>query len=138
MIDVRRSSRLAESRAEINMAPLLDMVFILLIFFLVTTSFVREESLKVDRPGATSSQPARGEPIPVTVRASGRIEVDGRPVSLSVLRGMVRQRARGRAQASALVIADRAVTTDLLVRVLDECRLAGVADVAIATARRGS
>ena len=68
--------------AEINLAPMIDILFILLIFFLVTTSFVRESGIQVDRPAAASSESVEGSAILIAIQPDGAIWLDRRAVDL--------------------------------------------------------
>ena len=118
--------------AEINIAPLIDMVFILLIFFLVTTSFVSETGIDVNRPQAASATTKPATLIQVGIDATGAIHVDGRRVGVLELRSFLRSRMRDKT-TEVLVIADEAVKSGALVEVMDECYLAGATKVSLAT-----
>ncbi|MCB2188012.1 MAG: biopolymer transporter ExbD [Deltaproteobacteria bacterium] len=117
---------------EINMAPLIDMVFILLIFFLVTTSFVRESGIKVNRPQAASAQTLEQGALMVGLDAAGGIHLEGRQVSLHGVRGLVERYLAENPQGSVIVAGDRQLPTGRLIAVVDQCRLAGARDVAVA------
>jgi biopolymer transport protein ExbD len=119
------------------MTPLIDMVFILLIFFIVTTHFVSETGLEVDRPvsGTADSMPA--QPLRVTIDASGHLYVEGRPVSLMGLRAWLQQQHPSPIRRSLVIVADRAASAQALVQVMDEAREAGIEQVALATHTEG-
>ncbi len=119
---------------EINMAPLIDMVFILLIFFLVTTSFVKEAGVQVDRPTALTARPERANVV-VAVTAEGHIFVEGREVDIRSIRPLMERYLAENPEVAVVVPSDRRSPTVLLIRVLDQCRLAGVKDVSIAAMR---
>ncbi|MEJ2703980.1 MAG: biopolymer transporter ExbD [Sedimentisphaerales bacterium] len=131
-----RSKRALTAQAEIQMTPLIDMVFILLIFFVVTTSFVSETGLDIQRPQSSSSETLPRENIPVAIGADGRITVDGQRVGLLSIRPFLEKRLRMQPGLPVVLVADKVVSVDRVVRVMDEIRAAGVSEVALATAAR--
>lgn len=131
MIGLRRRSALEE--ATVDMAPLIDMTFLLLIFFLVNTHFVKETGLEVKRPEAASGTPKKGDLILVGISSAGTIHMNGKRVDLSAVRPNVSQMRLKTPKAPVVVVADESVRAALLVRVIDECRLAGAEDVSLAT-----
>jgi biopolymer transport protein ExbD len=128
----RRRGRASEEQG-VDMSPLIDMVFILLIFFMVTTTFVKDAQVELERPSASSAKPASTKAIRVTLDRRGEVWVDGRPVRAWMLQGSVREQLRSGADRPVLVITDGAVAAQKLIDVIDECRLAGARDVAVAT-----
>lgn len=131
-----RSKRALTAQAEIQMTPLIDMVFILLIFFVVTTSFVSETGLDIQRPQSSSSETLPHENIPVAIGADGRITVDGQRVGLLSIRPFLQKRLRMQPGLAVVLVADKAVSVDRVVRVMDEVRAAGISEVALATAAK--
>ena len=131
-----RSKRALTAQAEIQMTPLIDMVFILLIFFVVTTSFVSETGLEIQRPQSSSSETLPRENIPVAIGADGRITVDGQRVGLLSIRPFLQKRLRMQPGLAVVLVADKTVSVDRVVRVMDEIRAAGISEVALATAAR--
>jgi biopolymer transport protein ExbD len=131
-----RSKRALTAQAEIQMTPLIDMVFILLIFFVVTTSFVSETGLDIQRPQSSSSETLPRENIPVAIGADGRITVDGQRVGLLSIRPFLQKRLRMQPGLAVVLVADKTVSVDRVVRVMDEIRAAGISEVALATAAR--
>lgn len=115
------------------MAPLIDMVFILLIFFLVTTTFVRETGVTVRRPRASTSETLDRNSLQIGIDPRGRVFVDEQRVDLLSLRPLVERRLRARPALSIVLIADRSTSTGMLVGVMDECRMAGVSRIAVAS-----
>jgi biopolymer transport protein ExbD len=115
------------------MAPLIDMVFILLIFFLVTTSFVRETGVEVDRPQAAAGQPIDSQSMRISIAASGAVYTEGERVELPVLAEKVRQFLVRERNPSVVIIPDTNVSAGRLVEVMDVAKLAGVKNVAVAT-----
>lgn len=127
----RRSTGPQEQGVDIS--PLIDMVFILLIFFMVTTTFVKDAQVELERPSASSAKPASTKAIRVTLDRRGEVYVDGRPVRAWMLQGTVREQLRAGADRPVLVITDAGVQAQKLIDVIDQCRLAGAKDVAVAT-----
>lgn len=123
---------------ELNIAPLIDMVFILLIFFLVTTSFVREAMVEVERPVASTARAERrGNVLTIGVTREGRVFVEGRQVDVHGVRFLVERFRAENPRGAVLIVADRRSPVGLVIRVLDQCRMAGVEDVGIAARRPG-
>ena len=120
---------------EINMMPLIDMIFILLIFFLVTASFVRESGVKVNRPEATTAEKQEAAGMVVAISREGRIHIDGQQVDLRRVRGLVEIFLVENARGGVILDADESCPTGRLVAVLDQCRLAGAKDIAVAARR---
>jgi len=117
---------------DINIAPLIDMVFILLIFFMVTTTFVRDAKLEIERPGAKTAQQADNRSVRVSVGRRGELFIDARPVKPWMLQARLREIVSRQRIKTVLVIADRHVETGMLVDIVDQCRLAGAKDVGVA------
>jgi biopolymer transport protein ExbD len=116
----------------INLSPLIDVVFILLIFFIVTTVFVKETGVKVDKPVAVMAQKLENELILLAITPAGEVVYDHSNIGVSGVRSTVS--ALLMVQERPVVIqADRKVTTDLLVRVMDEAKLGGAKSISIGT-----
>ena len=119
----------------IDLSPLIDVVFILLIFFVVTTVFVRETGVTVEKPTAVSERRLENDLILLAITSSGEVVYDHSNIGVAGVRSTVA--ALLLAQDRPVVIeADRRVTTDLLVRVIDEAKLAGAKSVNIATTEK--
>ncbi len=116
-----------------NITPLIDVVFILLIFFVVSTTFIKDMNLELQRPQASSSTPISGKEIRVYVDKDGTIYVNQETTRLWVLQGRIRDMLRASTSKTVLVVADKDVRVKRLIEVVDQCRLAGAKDVAIAT-----
>jgi biopolymer transport protein ExbD len=116
----------------INLSPLIDVVFILLIFFIVTTVFIKETGVKVDKPVAMTAQKLENELILLAITPAGEVIYDHSNIGVSGVRSTVS--ALLMVQERPIVIqADRKVTTDLLVRVMDEAKLGGAKSISIGT-----
>ncbi len=135
MIGLKRRSALEE--AAVDMAPLIDMTFLLLIFFLVNTNFIKETGIEVKRPEATSGAAKKGDLILVGVSSAGTIHMNGRRVDLSAVRPTVAQMRLKTPNAPVMVIADEAARAQTIVRVIDECKLAGAEEINFSTRTGG-
>lgn len=118
---------------ELNISPLIDMVFILLIFFAVSTTFVKDLQLELQRPSAQSSVAASSKSIRVYIDREGGIYIDEQPANAWMLQSLVRDALGVSSSQTVLVIADRLTPTEKLVEVVDQCKLAGAAEVGVAT-----
>lgn len=119
--------------ADINISPLIDMVFILLIFFIVTTVFVEETGVDVTKPQAASAVQLEKNSILIAITQGGNVVYGGRDVGVSGVRAVVSRLVQENPKMPVIIQADESVPTRLLVRVLDEAKLAGAASVNIAT-----
>lgn len=129
----QRRRRRATEDAAINITPLLDIVFILLIFFIVTTSFAKEFGVDMNRPAnAPVKERERAELIAVRIEADGTVFVEDRAVDLRAVRANIETGLARKPQASVVVVAHRAAEAGLMVRVVDQARLAGAANVSLA------
>lgn len=123
--------RRQKAGAVIEMAPLIDMVFILLIFYIVSTSFVQDAGVVINRPGSESARPVTGRYLPVAITKSGWAYVAGRSIAPDDQAAI--ERALLEAGVRRVVLqADREVPTGLLLRVLDTCKAAGAEGVDVA------
>jgi biopolymer transport protein ExbD len=118
----------------IDMTPLIDCVFILLIFFIVTTTFVEETGVEVDKPQAASSQQLEKTSILLALTAKGAVYYGGREIGMAGVQPTVK-RLLLKEDAPVIVQADSAAESGLLVRVIDEAKLGGATKVSVATTR---
>lgn len=119
--------------AGIDMSPLIDMVFILLIFFMVSTTFTKDMKLDLERPNAASASAASDKSIKVYIDENSDIYVDGESVRVWVLQGKIRDLIRSGKSNSILVVTDKNVVSQRLIEVVDQVKLAGAKDVSVAT-----
>lgn len=118
---------------EVNLSPLIDITFLLLIFFVVTSTFTKDAEVEIQRPGAATATTTRPDPVVrVALDAQGRTYVDGQRVQAWVVQSRVRDQLRRAKATQALVIADRRADAGQLVNLIDQCRQAGATRVAIA------
>lgn len=127
-----RFDQRAESGNEIELTPMIDMVFILLIFFIVSTSFIREAGVVVDRPAASTAE-AQQVQVVVAIDADNILWMEGNTVDIRSLQSRVQQMKADKDNLGIIVAADVQSNSGVLVRVLDLCRQAGVQNVSVAT-----
>ncbi len=125
--------RKKEHVSDVDMSPLIDMVFILLIFFMVSSTFTKDMKLDLERPGASSASRTSSKVIRVYIDNTGETYVDGQPVKTWAIQGKLREMLRATTEKSVLVITDDTISVDKLIDVVDQCRLSGASDVAVAT-----
>ncbi len=125
--------RKKEQISDVDMSPLIDMVFILLIFFMVSSTFVKDMKLDLERPGASSASRASSKVIRVYIDNTGETYVDGQPVKTWAIQGKLRDMMRASTEKSVLVVTDDTIAVEKLIDVVDQCRLSGAKDVAVAT-----
>jgi biopolymer transport protein ExbD len=116
----------------IDMSPLMDCVFILLIFFIVTTTFVEETGVEVDKPQAASSVSLEKTSILIALTAKGEVVYGGREIGISGVQPLVKRMLQ-KEDIPVIIQADSAAQSGLLVRLIDEAKLAGAVKVSVAT-----
>lgn len=124
------------SSAQVDMGPLLDMVFILLIFFVVTTNFNRQTGVEVQRPSAQNAVSVGQQVLMIGITQEGSFHVHGRQVTAEELELVVRREVAQRPDLSAVIVGDRNATIGSSVAVMDLCSRAGVRQVSIAAERQ--
>ena len=138
MINIRKSLRSNFHEEEINMAPLIDMVFLLLIFFMVTTSFVKETGIDVNRPTAATAQVQKKGNILLGVTEDGRIYFEKNPIDIRSVRAHIERSLAENPEGAVVIVADQKSDTGVIVRIMDQCRLAGASRVSIAASKPSS
>ena len=121
------------TKAEINMSPLIDMTFLLLIFFMVTAVFVQESGVKVNKPHAATADSLAQENLLITLAKDGGVHYGGREILPSQLPSIVKSVQGGK--LPVVIVADEGTPTGTLVRIIDLCRLGGAVEVNIAASR---
>lgn len=129
--------RKEESQEQVDLSPLIDMVFILLIFFMVTTTFVKDMQVELERPGASSAEISSDKSIRVTLDGDKKVYFDSQEVKLWSLQGRLREAFKDADSKDVLVITDKSVTAQDLIEVVDQCRLAGASNIGVATEGEG-
>ena len=136
-----RRSRASRREATVELTPLIDVVFLLLIFFMVSTSFVQNEALNVDLPQANGdAQSSQDLYINVIVQEDGRYEIDGNLVAdeslaglVNTLRSIVEKNAVQNNSLPVIISADALATHQSVVRIMDACAQAGLSQISLAT-----
>ncbi|GHB62606.1 biopolymer transporter ExbD [Psychrosphaera saromensis] len=121
-----------EEQEEINLTPMLDVVFIMLIFFIVTASFVKEAGIDVNRPEAATAVKKERASILIAISDKGEIWINKRRVDVRAVQANVERLKAENPQGSVVIQADKKSTTETLIKVMDASRAAGVFDVSIA------
>jgi len=130
-----RKRRKQQEEAGIDLTPMLDIVFIMLIFFIVTTSFIKETGIEVNRPNAaTAVRDERGN-ILIAITANDEIWIDKRRIELRAVRANVERLKAENPEGSVIIQADKESKNGLLVETMDQVRLAGVQNVSIAATK---
>ena len=129
----RRLQDVNDDAQEINLTPMLDVVFIMLIFFIVTTSFIKESGVEIERPESSAATARPDAQVMVAITAEDAVWVDGQPVDAHRVGNEVA--SLGSDEGGVVIQADRQSTTGLLIEVMDAIRDAGVDDVAVAAER---
>ena len=121
-----------QEESEINITPMLDVVFIMLIFFIVTASFVKEAGIDVNRPDAQTAQKKEKANILIAISANNEIWIDRRQVDPRAVRANIERLHAENPLGTVVIQADKEAKTETLIQVMDSARQAGVYDVAIA------
>lgn len=123
--------------SQINLTPLIDMVFILLIFFIVTSKFTKESGVDVSRPEAASATAQEQANIVVGITATGEVWIDNQAVAMGSVRAQIERLHAANPKGAVILVADKSAPTGITVEVLDHARLAGVSNVSIAANPKG-
>ena len=129
---MRRKRTKEADESEINLTPMLDMVFIMLIFFIVTASFVKESGIDISRPNAATAEVKEKGNILIAISETGEIWIDKRRVDVRAVRANIERLHAENPQGSVVIQADTDSKNGLLVQVMDAARQAGVFNVSIA------
>ncbi|MBI1368387.1 MAG: biopolymer transporter ExbD [Planctomycetes bacterium] len=121
----------------IDMSPMIDCVFILLIFFIVTTTFVEETGVQVDKPQAASSQRLEKTSILIALTKKGEIVYGGREIGISGVQPLIKRMLQ-KEEIPVIIQADNNSQSGMLVRIIDEAKLAGATKVSVATSKAKS
>jgi len=129
---MRRKRVAVDESVQIDMTPLIDMVFILLIFFIVATSFVRESGVEVNRPTAQSAEAKEKVSMVIGITGAGRIFIQGQEIDIRNIRGRMNSFLAEVPGGTVVIAADKTCPTGITIKVLDHCRLAGVVNLSVA------
>ncbi len=125
-----------EEESNIDITPMIDVVFIMLIFFIVTASFVKESGIDVNRPEASTAVTKERANILIAISATDEIWIDKRRIDARSIRAVIERMHAQNPQGSVVIQADKKSTNDKLVKVMDAAREAGVYNIAIATRKQ--
>jgi biopolymer transport protein ExbD len=129
----RTNKAAAEDEATIDLTPMLDVTFIMLIFFIVTASFIKESGIEVNRPEASTSLPKENVNILVAISATNEIWMDQRRIDVRSVRANIERLHAENPKGAVVIQADNQSNTETVAAVLDAAREAGVYDVSLAT-----
>ncbi len=132
MLNIANARRGNRSTPGLDIAPLIDMVFILLIFFLVNTSYVKETGIEVSRPTASTATVENKTTVLIAIDPQNRIFMEQREIDLRAVRANVERALAENPEAAVIVVADKASQTGTAIQVMDGCRMAGATNVSLA------
>jgi biopolymer transport protein ExbD len=124
--------RIEEEESSIDITPMLDVVFIMLIFFIVTATFIKESGIDVDKPSAATAVVQEKASILVAIDAENNIWINRRQVDIRSVRSIVERLHAENPKGTLVIQADKESKNDTLVQVMDASRRAGVYDIALA------
>jgi len=129
----RRQRRTIEDDTEVDMTPMLDIVFIMLIFFIVTTSFIKEAGIEITRPNNNQSDapPSPTAPIVIRIGSTGDISIDNRLLDVAAVQANIEVQKSKKPKAAVIVQVAETAETGILVRVVDQAKQAGVEQVTV-------
>ena len=126
-------SQAVAEEEEINITPMLDVVFILLIFFIVTANFIKEPGLEVNRPDSETAEPTENAAILIAVGANDEVYMDGRRIDVRQVKANVVKMLADNPQGSVVIQADERAVADTIIKVMDGAREAGVNAISLAS-----
>jgi len=132
---MRRRRGNQEEDAGIDLTPMLDVVFIMLIFFIVTTSFVKESGIDVNRPSASSAKKKERATILIGISQHGEIWIQKRRIDIRSVRANIERLHAESPEGTVVIQADKLSETGILVQVMDQVRLAGVEAISVAASQ---
>ena len=127
------STAVKDEESEINLTPMLDVVFIMLIFFIVTANFIKEPGLEINRPDSDTAEIQENAAILIAVGANDEIYMDGRRIDVRQVKANVIRLMAENPQGAVVMQADEKATAEKIIAVMDEVREAGVIDISIAS-----
>ncbi len=130
---MRKHRHIIEDDTEVDMTPMLDIVFIMLIFFIVTTSFIKEAGIEIARPtnDQTDAPPNPTSPIVIRISDVGDIKIAGRLVDVGAVQANIETERSKKPKAAVIVQVDKAAHTGILVSVVDQAKKAGIPQVMV-------
>ena len=123
----------AEEESQVDLTPMLDVVFVMLIFFIVTSTFVKESGVDVTRPNAETAVPTDASSIQIGITSNNQIYFDKRLVDKRAVRANIEKGLAESPGAAVIIVADALSNTETLIEVMDQSRLAGAENISVAT-----
>ena len=122
-----------EQAGEIDLTPMLDVVFILLIFFIVTSVFIKEAGIEVSKPLASTSEPRQGDLILIAVNQAGDIWIDGEQIDPRFIRSRFELRLQEAPNSSVVIQADQGANNEYVMMIMAAARESSITDISIST-----
>jgi biopolymer transport protein ExbD len=126
-----RHKRREEEESEINITPMMDIVFIMLIFFIVTTSFIKETGIDPNRPEAETAKRAELGNILIAIAPNDRIWMNKAPIELEAVKIMMELAHAENPESSVVIVADELASTGLVLDIMDQIRLSGISKISL-------
>ncbi|HOK41299.1 MAG TPA: biopolymer transporter ExbD [bacterium] len=130
MITIRKKNNF-QTTEQINIAPLIDMVFILLIFFILTSTFTKETGIEINKPVAKSVKKLTKENIFITVNKNGAVYYNNKQIDIYSIRSIIKRAIKNSPNTDVLIISDKDTKTGLIVSIIDQCKIAGAKNIFI-------
>lgn len=128
-----RHNEESSEQANVDMTPLIDVVFILLIFFILSASFQQDNQINVERPNSKVTDATSSMSLSVAIDQQMQVWIDNKIVEVASLTSRVKQKVAKASNVSVIIDVDKSVESGLLIQVIDQVRIAGVNNVAVAT-----
>lgn len=128
-----KTPQMDAGKPEISMAPLIDVVFLLLIFFMVTTVFPENRGLVIEKPESKISEPLAMKKMTFVISQQGKVEFQNREINANDIERLVREQLNAAADTAVLLQVDKRASTEIFIKVLDACKSGGAKQVGIAT-----
>jgi len=129
-----KKTRASAEEADIDLTPMLDVTFIMLIFFIVTTSFAKEMGIDVNRPTASNTQMSEASKVvAILIKQNGEVQMEGRAIDLKAVRANVERARAEKPDASVIIAISKAAQTGVLVQVIDQVKEAGASNISVAS-----
>ena len=128
-----KTPQMDAGKPEITMAPLIDVVFLLLIFFMVTTVFPENRGLVIEKPESKISEPLAMKKMTFVISQQGKVEFQNREINANDIERLVREQLNAAADTAVLLQVDKRASTEIFIKVLDACKSGGAKQVGIAT-----
>ncbi len=133
MRDILEFDRRKKLRTQLNIAPLIDVVFLLLIFFMLSSQFIARPGIRVSLPRASTAEPHPGEDIIVSITEGGSLYLDGEEITLESLPAKLKAKVAESEEKTVIVRADEKINLGLAVKVMDIAREANAQGLVIST-----